>query len=149
MQLRFICSDESTAILDVEASEKVEAVTIRLLATLEKRNVTANWLFLGSPLSPTATISDTPLIDGCTVNVFLRAFNGENRPTAQVPADYAAKTDQLLLRVFFVASFVVFACASFARSKYPEAFTPFSTVALNVFWSLWAVALAANWRSDY
>ena len=147
MQLRFICSDETTATLAVDPNESVEAVTQRLLTLLEKRNVTANWLFLGTPVNPTAIIADTSLIDGCTVNVFLRAVSAENHPLPQVPVDYAAKTDQLLLRVLFAASFVVFACASFARTKYPEAFTPFSTIALNVFWSLWAVCLAANWRS--
>jgi len=147
MHLRFIFSDESSASLDVEPSSTVAAVTAELLTAAGKQGVAAHWLFLGAPVSPSLLICDTPLVDGCTVNVFLRVGGEGERPFPQVPGDYSSKTDQFLLRTLFIASFIVFAGASFARTKYPESFTVFSNVALNIFWSLWALALAANWRS--
>jgi len=147
MQIRFILSDESTATLQVLADETVAQVTKRLLESLNKTEVTAHWMYLGSSIPPNISIAQTPLSDGCTVNVFLRTGAADSRGPPQVPSDYSSKMDQFLLRTLFVASFILFASASFARQKYPEAFTVFTDIALNVFWSLWAIALAANWRS--
>lgn len=147
MQVRFIFSDEASATIELDPSETVGAANQRLLVAANKQSSNAHWMFLGTPLHPTSVISDTALTDGCTVNVFLRGNAADGDSLPQIPSDYSSKIDQILLRVLFVASFVIFASASFARTKYPEAFTTFSTVALNSFWSLWAIALASNWRS--
>ena len=151
MQVRFIFSDEVSASLELDPSETVASANQRLLVVANKTSSNAHWMFLGIPLHPNSVISDTALADGCTVNVFLRGTAAEGDSLPQFPSDYSSKTDQILLRILFAASFIIFAAASFARTKYPEAFTTFSTVALNSFWTLWAIALASNWRSlgDY
>ena len=147
MQLRFIFSDESSATLTVNADESVSEVSQRLLISLGKTDCTANWLFLGSPISQSSLIAETSLTDGCTVNVFLRPAVTASRDNLGSPANYSSKLDQILLRVGFLASFIIFAGASYYRAMNPGSFTFFTNIALNGFWTLWAITLSANWRS--